>query len=70
MISLILGKAVKAAHDIANFAVLIGNVDGLDDAAVVGDLDGGAGGVGHYIQVGFTAAGQLAKGLLYYAHEG
>ncbi len=61
---------VVAQYNVGDVAVLVGHIDSLDDSAVVGDLNGCAGIVGQYIQVGLSAAGQLSKGLLNYAHEG
>ena len=57
-----------AQHHVAQLAVPVGHVDGVNDAAEVGDLHRSAGGVLQDIQVGFTAAGQFAKGSLHNAH--
>ena len=58
-----------AQHHAGDVAVAVGHVHGAQDAAEIGDFHRRTMGVGQDVQVGVTAVGRLAEGLLDDAHE-
>src|SRR5262249_32009523 len=54
-------EVVEAEDDVGELAVAVGDVQLGDDAAVVGDLDRHAFGVGEYVQLDRRTLGGLAE---------